>query len=139
MVLVKACTLLGWHKTMNWQVARHGGLLRSLTPRHISVKGGGQSERSDFNQISCIWLLPSYGTAVSMIPWYLFCLYLCTAAPPSGVSIYIFINTTVTFIGTSGHSVEMSWIFVNTRIFIFSLEIAGIFILPWYHALLNVQ
>ena len=53
-------------------------------------------------------ILPSYGTAGSMIPRYLFCLFLCTAAPPAGFSIYIFINTTVTFIGTSGHSVQMS-------------------------------
>ena len=67
-------------------------------------------------------MLPSYGTAGSMIPRYLFCLFLCTAAPPAGFSIYIFINTTVTFIGTSGHSVQMSCIFVSTGIFIFSLE-----------------
>ena len=80
-------------------------------------------------------ILPSYGTAGSMIPRCLFCLFLCTAAPPAGFSIYIFIDTTVTFIGTSGHSVQMYWIFVSTRIFIFSLEIADIFILPWYHAL----
>ena len=53
-------------------------------------------------------ILPSYGTAGSMIPRYLFCLFLCTAAPSAGFSIYIFINTTVTFIGTSGHSVQMS-------------------------------
>ena len=53
-------------------------------------------------------ILPSYGTAGSMIPRYLFCLFLCTAVPPAGFSIYIFINTTVTFIGTSGHSVQMS-------------------------------
>jgi hypothetical protein len=52
-------------------------------------------------------ILPSYGTAGSMIPRYLLCLFLCTAAPPAGFSIYIFINTTVTFIGTSGHSVQM--------------------------------
>ena len=71
-----------------------------------------------------------------MIPRYLLCLFLCTAVPPAGFSIYIFINTTVTFIGTSGHSVQMSWIFVSTRIFIFSLEIADIFILPWYQACL---
>jgi hypothetical protein len=70
-----------------------------------------------------------------LIPRYLFCLFLCTAAPPTGFSIYIFINTTDTFIESSGHSVQMSWIFVSTRIFIFSLEIADIFILPWYHAL----
>ena len=53
-------------------------------------------------------ILPSYGTTGSMIPRYLFCLFLCTAAPPAGFSIYIFIKTTVTFIGTSGHSVQMS-------------------------------
>ena len=43
------------------------------------------------------YILPSYGTAGSMIPRYLFCLFLCTAFF-SGFSIYIFINTTVTFI-----------------------------------------
>ena len=53
-------------------------------------------------------ILPSYGTAGSMILRYLFCLFLCTAAPPADFSIYIFINTTGTFIGTSGHSVQMS-------------------------------
>jgi hypothetical protein len=42
-----------------------------------------------------------HGTAGSMIPRYLFCLFLCTAAPPAVFSINIFINTTVTFIGTS--------------------------------------
>ena len=52
-------------------------------------------------------ILPSYGTAGSMILRYLFCLFLCTAVPPAGFSIYIFIHT-VTFIGTSGHSVQMS-------------------------------
>jgi hypothetical protein len=45
----------------------------------------------------------------------------CTAVPPAGFSIYIFINTTVTFIGISGHSVQMSWIFLRTRIFILYL------------------
>jgi hypothetical protein len=80
------------------------------------------------------YILPSYGTAGSMIPRYLFCLFLCTAFV-SGFSIYIFINTTVTFIESSGHSVQMSWIFVSTRIFIFSLKLADIFILPWYHTL----
>ena len=64
-----------------------------------------------------------------MIQRYLFCLFLCTAVPPAGFSIYIFIHT-VTFIGTSGHSVQMSWIFVSTHIFIFSLEIADIFSSP---------
>ena len=59
-------------------------------------------------QIIFMHILPSYGTAGSMIPQYVFCLFLCTAAPPAGFSIYIFINTTVTFIGTSGHSVQMS-------------------------------
>ena len=29
-----------------------------------------------------------YGTAGSMIPRYLFCLFVCTAAPPAGFSIY---------------------------------------------------
>jgi hypothetical protein len=53
-------------------------------------------------------ILPSYGTAGSMIPRYLFCLFLCTTATPTGFSIYIFINTTVTFIESSGHSVQMS-------------------------------
>ena len=59
-------------------------------------------------ELFCGGILPSYGTAGSMIPRYLFCLFLCTAVPPAGFSIYIFINTTVTFIGTSGHSVHMS-------------------------------
>jgi hypothetical protein len=93
------------------------------------------SHLSEIHMYKEIWIrtniLPSYGTAGSMIPRYLF----CTGAPPAGFSIYIFISTTVTFIGTSGHSVQMYWIFVSTRIFIFSLEIADIFILPWYHAL----
>jgi hypothetical protein len=35
-------------------------------------------------------IFPSYGTAGSMIPRYLFCLFLCTASPPAGFSIYIF-------------------------------------------------
>ena len=49
-----------------------------------------------------------YAYTPPMVPRYLFCLFLCTAVPPAGVSIDIFINTTVTFIGTSGHSVQMS-------------------------------
>ena len=77
--------------------------------------------------ISIVCILPSYGTAGSMIPWYLFCLFLCTAVPPAGFSIYIFINTTVTFIGTSGHSVQMSWIFVSTHIFYLFLRNSGHF------------
>ena len=66
------------------------------------------SSNAFFKEKMCI--LPSYGTAGSMIPRYLFCLFLCTAAPPTGFSIYIFINTTVTFIESSGQSVQMSWI-----------------------------
>ena len=57
------------------------------------------------SKICSLSILPSYGTVGSMIPRYLFCLFLCTAVPPAGFSIYIFINATVTFIGTSGHSV----------------------------------
>jgi hypothetical protein len=54
------------------------------------------------HRLTCVvlshkYILPSYGTAGSMIPRYLFCLFLCTAFF-SGFSIYIFINTTVTFI-----------------------------------------
>jgi hypothetical protein len=33
-------------------------------------------------------ILPSYGTAGSMIPRYLFCLFLCTAAPPTGWQLW---------------------------------------------------
>ena len=52
---------------------------------------------------------------------YLIYIFVCTYAlkrHPAGFSIYIFINTTVTFIETSGHSVHMSWIFVSKRIFL---------------------
>jgi hypothetical protein len=76
-----------------------------------------------------LWYRGFYDTAVFILSVPMHC------SATRGFSIYIFINTTVTFIGTSGHSVQMSWIFVSTRFFIFSLEIADIFILPWYHAL----
>ena len=109
------------------------GLPSCLVMLHCTVSN--ICNKQWINLISYRIYSPSYGTTGSMIPQYLFCLFLCTAVPPAGFSIYIFINTTVIFIGTSGHSVQMSWIFVSTRIFIFSLEIADIFILPWCHAL----
>ena len=67
--------------------------------------------QNSFVLVSC--LLTSFAIIIlvyslPMVPRYLFCLFLCTAAPPAGFSIYIFINTTVTFIGSSGHSVQMS-------------------------------
>jgi hypothetical protein len=101
------------------------GLVMRLGWRYrAEISFEAQSQRNyQCNDNTSSSILPSYGTAGSMIPRYLFCLFLCTAVPPAGFSIYIFINTTVTFIGTSGHSVQMSWIFVSTHIFIFSLEI----------------
>ena len=65
MVLVKACTLLGWHKTMNWPVARHGGLLRSPTPRHISVEGGVKVKDP------ILIRLVAYDYSLPMVPRYL--------------------------------------------------------------------
>ena len=77
-----------------------------------------------------LWYRRFYDTAVFILSVPMHC-----SATSRFFYIYIFINTTVTFIGTSGHSVQMSWIFVSTHIFIFYLEIADIFILPWYYAL----
>jgi hypothetical protein len=77
-------------------------------------------------------ILPSYGTAGSMIPLYLFCLFLCTAAPPAGFSSYIFINTTVTFIGTSGHSVHGTQCLTNQDI-VYKLLNQGEYLANLYH------
>jgi hypothetical protein len=95
-----------------------------------SLSSTESSNENSSISVSIVGILPSYDIAGSTVSQYLFCLFLCTAAPPASRSIYIFINTTVTFIGTSGHSVQMSRILASTHIFIFSLEIADIFILP---------
>jgi hypothetical protein len=81
------------------------------------------------------YILLSYGTAGSMIPQYLFCLFLLhCSATRRFFYLYIHKHNRHIYRNVWGHSVQMSWIFVSTRIFIFSLEIADIFILHWYHA-----
>jgi hypothetical protein len=121
------------------QVLPHLSNMPTLTHRANNIRNAcTKSESLRFSQFSSSWLILSVYIIMSFdfpfvrlflvrqfccYPYieHLIYIFVCSYSlkrHPAGFSIYIFINTTVTFIETSGHSVHMSWIFVSKRIFL---------------------